>query len=193
MNSLRIMGPKQIKAEHLVAMAVHMEWLATLLSPPSSNIFTLFMKYFISSIANAKYKSQGDAVCLSSWSCGMPVPVLHGFFFGKGWVFVHKTHCFLIPSSSYSSISSKKKKKEKKRQKETSVPFFFTLADRNHEQKRQFDLLMWEIRFPSEIYPLHWILEGEKRKKTTTYHMEKVTGIRNKKWNVYTVYILCYE
>lgn len=60
MNSLRIMGSKQIKAEHLVAMAVHMEWLATVLS--LSNIFTLFMKYFISSIANAKYKSQGEAL-----------------------------------------------------------------------------------------------------------------------------------
>lgn len=90
MNSLRIMGPKQIKAEHLVAMAVHMEWLATVLSP--SNIFTLFMKYFISSIANAKYKSQGDALCLSSWSCGMPVPELHSFFFGKaGCLFTRHT------------------------------------------------------------------------------------------------------
>lgn len=42
------------------------------------------MKYFISSIANAKYKSQGDALCLSSWSCEMPVPALHSFSFGRG-------------------------------------------------------------------------------------------------------------
>lgn len=138
MNSLRIMGPKQIKAEHLVAMAVHMEWLATLLSPPSSNIFTLFMKYFISSIANAKYKSQGDAVCLSSWSCGMPVPVLHGFFFGKGWVFVHKTHCFLIPSSSYSSISSKKRKEKAKRNLRS---FFFFLHWRIETMNKRDNLI----------------------------------------------------
>lgn len=112
MNSLRIMGPKQIKAEHLVAMAVHMEWLTTVLSP--SNIFTLFMKYFISSIANAKYKSQRDALCLSSWSCGMPVPMLHSFFFGKAGCLFTDT-LLLIPPSSYSSISPKNRKRKGKK------------------------------------------------------------------------------
>lgn len=145
MNSLRIMGPKQIKAEHLVAMAVHMEWLATVLSP--SNIFTLFMKYFISSIANAKYKSQRDALCLSSWSCGMPVPMLHSFFFGKAGCLFTDT-LLLIPPSSYSSISPKNRKRKGKKKETLDLS---SLEDRNHEQKRQFDLLMWEIRFSSEI------------------------------------------
>lgn len=107
MNSLRIVGPKQIKAEHLVAMAVHMEWLATVLSL-SSNIFTLFMKYFISSIANAKYKSQGDAPCLSSWSCGMPVLVLHSVSFGKApCLFIRHTP---FDSSSLLFFNIKKRK-----------------------------------------------------------------------------------
>lgn len=110
MNSLRIVGPKQIKAEHLVAMAVHMEWLATVLSL-SSNIFTLFMKYFISSIANAKYKSQGDALCLSSWSCGMPVLVLHSVSFGKApCLFIRHT-----PFDSSSLLFFNIKKKEMKK------------------------------------------------------------------------------
>lgn len=50
----------------------------------------------------------------------------------------------------------KKREREKRggeKKRETSI--FFTLADRSREQKRQFDLLMWEIRFPSEIYPMH--------------------------------------
>lgn len=110
MNSLRIVGPKQIKAEHLVAMAVHMEWLATVLSL-SSNIFTLFMKYFISSIANAKYKSQGDALCLSSWSCGMPVLMLHSVSFGKApCLFIRHT-----PFDSSSLLFFNIKKKEMKK------------------------------------------------------------------------------
>lgn len=108
MNSLRIMGPKQIKAEHLVAMAVHMEWLETVLSP--SNIFTLFMKYFISSIANAKYKSQGNALCLSSWSCGTPVPVLHSFFSRKAGCLFTRHTAFDSPILRF---FNKKKEKEK--------------------------------------------------------------------------------
>ena len=161
MNSLRIMGPKQIKAEHLVAMAVHMEWLATVLSP--SNIFTLFMKYFISSIANAKYKSQGDALCLSTWSCGMPVPVLHSFFFGKAGCLFTRHTAFDTPILLF--FNKYKKREEKRKKKNLDL---FTLADRNHEQKRQFDLLMWEIRFPSEIYPMHsriQVKNGQKKKK----------------------------
>lgn len=62
----------------------------------------------------------------------------------------------LIPPSSYSSIGKESKKKKKKHEKRKKRNLdLFTLADRNHEQKRQFDLLMWEIRFPSEIYPMH--------------------------------------
>lgn len=110
MNSLRIMGPKQIKAEHLVAMAVHMEWLATVLS--LSNIFTLFMKYFISSIANAKYKSQGDALCLSSWSCGMPVPVLHSFSFGKAGCLFTRHSAFDSPHPPILQYKKNHKKEE---------------------------------------------------------------------------------
>lgn len=124
MNSLRIMGPKQIKAEHLVAMAVHMEWLATALSPP--NIFTLFIKYFISSIANAKYKSQGDALCLSSWSCGMPVPVLHSFFLGKaGCLFTRHTAfdspILLFFNKLKKEKEGKKQRKTKKKKSKTSI------------------------------------------------------------------------
>lgn len=118
MNSLRIMGPKQIKAEHLVAMAVHMEWLATVLSP--SNIFTLFMKYFISSIANAKYKSQRDALCLSSWCYGMPVPMLHSFFFGKA-VCLFTDTLLLIPPILLFFSKSKKQKKKREGEKKTLV------------------------------------------------------------------------
>lgn len=115
MNSLRIMGPKQIKAEHLVAMAVHMEWLATVLS--LSNIFTLFMKYFISSIANAKYKSQGDALCLSSWSCGMPVPVLHSFSFGRAGCLFTRHTAFDSPILLFFNIKKSPKKKKKRKKK----------------------------------------------------------------------------
>lgn len=159
MNSLRIVGPKQIKAEHLVAMAVHMEWLATVLSL-SSNIFTLFMKYFISSIANAKYKSQGDALCLSSWSCGMPVLVLHSVSFGKArCLFIRHT-----PFDSSSLLFFNIKKKEMKKTPQSLI----ILADRNHEQKRQFDLLMWEIWILSEIYAMHsriWVKPKKSRVK----------------------------
>lgn len=184
MNSLRIMGPKQIKAEHLVAMAVHMEWLATVLSP--SNIFTLFMKYFISSIANAKYKSQGDALCLSSWSCGMPVPVLHSFFFGKaGCLFTRHT---AFDSPILLSFNKLKKRKGKRRKGKRNLDLF-TLADRNHEQKRQFDLLMWEIRFPSEIYPMHSRTQVKKKKRRELwYHIEYVACRRNR--IVHTIIIL---
>lgn len=45
----------------------------------------------------------------------------------------------------------KKRRKEMAKKKPLLLPFFLTLADRNLEQKRQFDLLMWEITFPSEI------------------------------------------
>lgn len=34
-------------------------------------------------MANAKYKSQGEALCLSSWSCGMPVSARQSLLFGK--------------------------------------------------------------------------------------------------------------
>lgn len=34
-------------------------------------------------MANAKYKSQGEALCLSSWSCGMPVSAPQSLLFGK--------------------------------------------------------------------------------------------------------------
>lgn len=129
MNSLRIMGPKQIKAEHLVAMAVHMEWLATVLSP--SNIFTLFMKYFISSIANAKYKSQGDALCLSSWSCGMPVPVLHSFFFGKAGCLFTRHTAFDSPILLSFNKLKKKEKGREERKKETSISSHWQIETMN--------------------------------------------------------------
>lgn len=115
MNSLRITGPKQIKAEHLVAMAVHIEWLVTVLSP--SNTFTLFMKYFIRAIANAKNKSQRDALCLSSWSCGMPVPAFHSCRFGKDGCLSTRHTCFWFPASIllfFNKYRDKEKTKEEK-------------------------------------------------------------------------------
>lgn len=138
MNSLRITGPKQIKAEHLVAMAVHIEWLATVLSP--SNMFTLFMKYFIRAIANAKNKSQRDALCLSSWSCGMPVPAFHSCRFEKDGCLSTRHTCFWFPPPPSScSISIEIKKRQRKK----------GTLDLS-KQKRHFDL--WEIWFPSKMY-----------------------------------------
>lgn len=57
----------------------------------------------------------------------------------------------LIPPSSY---SSRRKKSITFKEKEKSNLNLSTLADRNNEQKRRFDLLMWEIRFPYEVYPM---------------------------------------
>lgn len=71
----------------------------------------------------------------------------------------------LIPPSSYSS-RRKKCEEKKRKEKEKRNLDLFTLADRNHEQKRRFDLLMWEIRFPSEIYPMHsrmQVMSGQKK------------------------------
>ena len=71
------------------------------------------MKYFISSIANAKYKSQGDALCLSNWSWDMPVPVLHSFSSGKaGCLFIRQT-AFDSPILPFLNTKKKKRKKRK--------------------------------------------------------------------------------
>lgn len=116
MNSLRIMGPKQIKAERLVAMAVHVTGdnspsprLSLSLTPTPSNIFTLFMKYFISSIANAKYKSQGDAACLFQLELGNASDGgVAQLLLRKGWAFVHQTDCVLFSYIFYSKNEKKK-------------------------------------------------------------------------------------
>lgn len=168
MNSLRIMGPKQIKAEHLVAMAVHMEWLATVLSP--SNIFTLFMKYFISSIANAKYKSQEMLCAFPAGVVDCQCPCYTAFSLERLSVCSQDT-LLLIPPSSDSSISTKKRRRKRNLD-------LFTLADRNHEQKRQFDLLMWEIRFPSEIYPMHSRIQGKNGPKKKKKEEEIIISYR---------------
>lgn len=120
MNSLRITGPKQIKAEHLVAMAVHIEWLVTVLSP--SNTFTLFMKYFIRAIANAKNKSQRDALCLSSWSCGMPVPAFHSCRFGKDGCLSTRHTCFWFPASILLFFNKYRERKDKGRKERLIFP-----------------------------------------------------------------------
>lgn len=141
MNSLRITGPKQIKAEHLVAMAVHIEWLATVLCP--SNTFTLFLKYFIRAIANAKNKSQRDALCLSSWSCGMPVPAFHSCCFGKDGCLSTRQTCFWSPPppnppSSCSLISIEIKKRQRKKARLD----LSTLEDRGAQTKET----IWSVR-----------------------------------------------
>lgn len=110
------------------------------------------MKYFIRAIANAKNKSQRDALCLSSWSCGMPVPAFHSCRFGKDGCLSTRHACFWFPPpSSCSSISMEIKKKDKGR-KECLI--FLRWKIEKRKQKRRFDL--WEIRFPSEMYLIHF-------------------------------------
>ena len=95
----------------------------------------------------------------------------------------------LILPSSYSSISFSflRKRKERRRGKKRKTSIFFTLADRHHEQKRQFDLLMWEIRFPSEIYPVRSRIQVKyrpKKKKKKKKEKKKTEGKGEKAWEM---------
>lgn len=118
-----------------------------------SNIFTLFMKYFISSMANAKYKSQGEALCLSSWSCGMPVSALQSLLFGKAGCLFTRRAAF---DASILRFFSELKKRERdggseEGKKKNLNPSSFKKRETTNK-KRQFDSSVREIRFLSEVY-----------------------------------------
>lgn len=87
------------------------------------------MKYFISSIANAKYKSQRDAVCLSS--CGVPVPVLHSFLFGKAECLFTRRTVFDSPILPFFNRKKKKEIEKKEKKKETSIFSYWQIETMN--------------------------------------------------------------
>lgn len=128
-----------------------------------SNTFTLFMKYFIRAIANAKNKSQRDALCLSSWSCGMPAPAFQ-LPLRKRWMFVHETHVLWFPPPPFFN-----KYRDKEKTKGEKKTWSFQTKETIWSVRNQIPL--WDV-FNPHPFPTISTTKQVKKKKITKIKKE---------------------
>lgn len=96
-------------------------------------------------MANAKYKSQGEALCLSSWSCGMPVSARQSLLFGKaGCLFTRRAAFDASILRFFSELKKRERdggreEDEEERKKKTSIHLHLK-REKPRNKKRQFDV-----------------------------------------------------